>query len=153
MANLFNDDFIDFLRAFNNQKVEHLLVGGYAVILYGYTRSTADMDVWVKRTSENYQSIKKAFQEFGAPVFSEEDFLSEVKDVWALGREPSKIEIMSQVKGLDFDESLALCNRVKLEDFEVPYIHLKHLIKAKEASGRFKDLADIEQLKKNIKNQ
>src|SRR5205085_4767004 len=99
MANLFNDDFIDFLRAFNHQKVEHLLVGGYAVILHGYTRSTADMDIWVKRTSENYLRIKKAFKEFGAPVFSENDFLGDAKDVWALGREPSKIEIMSQVKG------------------------------------------------------
>lgn len=153
MANLFNDDFIDFLRAFNNQKVEHLLVGGYAVILHGYTRSTADMDVWVKRTSENYHRIKKAFIEFGAPIFSEIDFLGDSKDVWALGREPSKIEIMSQVKGLDFSESLALCNKVKLEDFEVPYIHLNHLIKAKQAAGRFKDLADIEQLMKKNKKQ
>ncbi|CAN5637562.1 hypothetical protein BH10BAC3_BH10BAC3_19310 [soil metagenome] len=53
MANLFNKDFTDFLGAFNNQKVEHFLVGGYAVILHGYIRSTGDMDVWVNKKFEN----------------------------------------------------------------------------------------------------
>jgi hypothetical protein len=123
MVNLFNADFTDFLRSLYNHKVEHLLVGGYAVILHGYTRSTADMDIWVNKTIENYYRLKKAFAEFGAPVFSENDFLSGKYDVWAIGREPNKIEIMSQVKGLDFLESL----------------------------GRFKDMADIEQLKKKLK--
>jgi hypothetical protein len=151
MANLFNSDFTDFLRAFNQHKVEHLLVGGYAVILHGYTRSTADMDVWVNKTEENYQRIAKAFNDFGAPVFSKNDFLQSDHDVWAIGREPNKIEIMNEVKGLNFEECLAICNKIQLENFEVPYIHLNHLIKAKEAAGRFKDLADIEQLKKKFK--
>ena len=74
MANLFNKDFTDFLRAFSQNKVEHLLVGGYAVILHGYTRSTADMDVWVNKTEKNYQRIAKAFFDFGTPVFSKDDF-------------------------------------------------------------------------------
>ena len=151
MANLFNSDFADFLRAFNGHKVEHLLVGGYAVILHGYTRSTADMDIWVNKTAENYQRIAKAFYDFGAPMFSKTEFLNSSHDVWAIGREPNKIEIMNNVKGLNFDECLAICNKIQLENFEVPYIHLNHLIKAKEAAGRFKDLADIEQLKKNLK--
>lgn len=51
MADLFNNDFIDFLEACSNSEVEYLLVGGYAVILHGYIRSTADMDVWVNKTS------------------------------------------------------------------------------------------------------
>ena len=151
MANLFNSDFVDFLRAFNKHKVEHLLVGGYAVILHGYTRSTADMDIWVNKTGENYQRIARAFYLFGAPVFTEDEFLNGDHDVWAIGREPNKIEIMNNVKGLNFEECLAICNKIQLENFEVPYIHLNHLIKAKEAAGRFKDLADIEQLKKKLK--
>ncbi|CAN5637737.1 hypothetical protein BH10BAC3_BH10BAC3_19320 [soil metagenome] len=80
-------------------------------------------------------------------MFLEKDFLNDKHDVWAISREPNKIKKMSQVKGLDFDDSLANCKKIQLEDFEVPYIHLHHLIKAKEAAGRFKDLADIEQLK------
>lgn len=110
MANLFNTDFTDFLRAFGQHMVEHLLVGGYAVILHGYTRSTADMDVWVNKTEENFQRIVKAFFDFGAPVFSEKEFLESANDVWAIGWEPSKIKIMNEVKGLNFEECLDLCS-------------------------------------------
>lgn len=148
MAELFNEDFTDFLVALNHQKVEYLLVGGYAVILHGYVRSTADMDVWVNKTETNYVKLKNAFNEFGAPMFTKEDFLGNKYDVWSLGMEPNKIDIMNKVKGIDFNKSLALCEQFKLNDFYVPYIHLKHLMKAKEAAGRFRDKADIEQLKK-----
>ena len=75
MADLFNQDFQDFIQALNGAKVEYILVGGYAVILHGYSRTTADMDVWVRKTSANYQKLKLAFQLFGAPIFSEKDFL------------------------------------------------------------------------------
>ncbi len=147
---LFNQDFSDFLEALSKNKVAYLLVGGYAVILHGYIRSTDDMDVWVKKTAENYKNLQRAFNHFGAPIFSEQEFLEDTYDVWGLGIEPNKIEIMSDVKGLDFEESLAICKKVAIKDFEVPYIHLKHLIQAKQAAGRYKDKADIEQLlKKN----
>ena len=151
MANLFNEDFTDFLRAFHQHKVEHLLVGGYAVILHGYTRSTADMDVWVNKTPDNYRRIVPAFAAFGAPVFLEKDFLSNEFDVWGIGREPNKIEILSEVKGLEFADCLAMCSTVKVAEFETPYIHIKHLIASKLAAGRYKDLADVEQLKKKLK--
>ena len=152
MANLFNDDFADFLEACSVNKVEFLLVGGYAVILHGYIRSTADMDIWVNKTSENYLKLAKAFKDFGAPIFSENDFLGNAYDVWGIGVEPNKIEIMSEVKGIEFSECLEVCKRMPLKNFEVPYIHLKHLLQAKEAAGRFKDKADIEQLKKKNKD-
>jgi hypothetical protein len=61
MGNIFNDDFRDFLSALNKQEVKYLLVGGFAVILHGYSRTTGDMDIWVERTSENYLRIKQAF--------------------------------------------------------------------------------------------
>ncbi|HMO62729.1 MAG TPA: hypothetical protein PKC39_12060 [Ferruginibacter sp.] len=149
MADLFNTDFIDFLEACSKNEVEYLLVGGYAVILHGYIRSTADMDIWVNKTAGNYRKLAKAFEDFGAPIFSEYDFLGNKYDVWGIGVEPNKIEIMSEVKGIEFDECLQACKKLQIENFEVPYIHLKHLLQAKEAAGRFKDKADIEQLKKN----
>ena len=99
MANIFNDDFVDFLKALHNQKVEYLLVGGYAVILHGYIRSTADMDIWVNRTRENYMRIKKEYAEFGAPIFPESEFFENEKDVWGIGREPNKIEVLNKVLG------------------------------------------------------
>lgn len=151
MANLFNDDYIDFLEVCYNNKVEYLLVGGYAVILHGYIRSTADMDIWVNKSVKNYQQLSMAYEEFGAPIFSEEDFLGDKYDVWGIGVEPNKIEIMNKVKGLEFYDCLQWCKKIAIKNFEVPYIHLKHLLLAKEAAGRFKDKADIEQLKRKNK--
>jgi len=65
MAKVFNKDFLEFLQSLNNNKVTCLLVGGYAVILHGYPRTTGDLDIWVKRTKENYACLQRAFNEFG----------------------------------------------------------------------------------------
>jgi hypothetical protein len=148
MSNFFNDDFIDFLKALQNNQVKYLLVGGYAVIMNGYVRSTADMDVWIDKTEENYSKLSKAFFEFGAPIFSKKEFLGSEFDVWAIGREPNKIEILTTVKGIEFNESFNTHNLFDIGLFKVPFINLPTLIKAKEAAGRHKDKADIEELKK-----
>ena len=89
MGNIFNQDFRNFLQALNNSNVEYLLVGGYAVILYGYSRTTGDMDIWVNRTSINYKKIVQAFYEFKMPVFdmTEENFLQHTEwDVFRFGK-------------------------------------------------------------------
>ncbi len=146
MANLFNQDFIEFIDALNQENVEYILVGGYAVILHGYTRSTADMDVWVNKTPENYLKLSKAYKRFGAPIFSESEFIESKNDVWGIGREPFRIEILNQIKGVGFNEAYGLCQSFIQENVEVKYIHLKHLLQAKAAAGRYKDKDDIEQL-------
>lgn len=148
MADLFNQDFQDFIEALNMAVVEYILVGGYAVILHGYIRSTADMDVWVNKTSSNYQRLKKAYHHFGAPIFSEEEFLGTQFDVWSIGIEPNRIEVLNKIKGVEFPEAYSLCKTFLQNNIGVKYIHFDHLIQAKEAAGRFKDKADIEELKK-----
>jgi hypothetical protein len=77
MGNIFHSDFRDFIQALNNNNVKYLLVGGYAVIFYGHSRTTGDMDIWVDCALENYQLLVKAFHEFRMPVFdmTEERFL------------------------------------------------------------------------------
>jgi hypothetical protein len=152
MADLFNQDFQDFIEALNKAEAEYILVGGYAVILHGYIRSTADMDVWVNKTASNYQKLKKAFNLFGAPVFSEAEFLGNDFDVWAIGIEPNRIEVLNKVKGIEFYEAYPLCKTFTQNHVQVKYIHLNHLIQAKEAAGRFKDRDDVEQLKKRNTN-
>jgi acyl carrier protein phosphodiesterase len=153
MADYFNEDFKDFIRALNNQEVSYVLVGGMAVILHGYVRTTGDMDIWVKRTKENYQKIKKAFYEFQMPVFdmTEERFLSDEYDVWMFGVEPVKIELMTAVKGLDFDETFALSEIYMEDNIPIRFLHINSLLAAKKAAGRFKDLDDIEKLHKKKK--
>lgn len=111
MADIFQDDFRDFIRSLNDNKVSYILVGGFAVILYGYARVTGDMDIWVERTEENYVKWVKAFRQFQMPVFdmTKENFLNHKEwDVFKFGRKPVAIDIMAKVKGLDFKDCFAL---------------------------------------------
>ena len=80
MGNIFNEDFRDFISALNNNEVEYILVGGYSVILHGYSRTTGDMDIWVKKTKENYLKLLAAFNQFKMPVFdmTEKKFLNNI---------------------------------------------------------------------------
>lgn len=150
MPNLFNEHFRDFIQALNDNNVEYTLVGGMAVILHGYVRGTGDMDIWVNKTSDNYKRLIKAFLQFGMPVFdmTEAAFLGNEFDVWSIGVSPVKIEIMTSVKGINFDETFSASQIYNEDGLAIRFIHLNHLIQAKMASGRFRDLDDIEQLTK-----
>lgn len=150
MQNIFNDDFRDFIGALNKAEVAYILVGGMAVVLHGYMRTTGYMDIWVKQNSENYKKIARAFQLFKMPVFdmTEEKFLSAKVDVFSFGREPVRIDLMTAVKGLMFDEAYQLSKLHEENGLPIRYLHLSSLIKAKKAAGRFKDLDDIENLSK-----
>ena len=144
---------MEFLELLDKNNVNYLLVGGYAVILHGYGRSTGYLDLWVSQTPENYYKLQETYKDFGAPIFSLEDFESEKFDVWSIGTEPRKIEILTKVTGLHFLESFKNCNWLDLEKVKVPFIDFDDLIKNKLASGRFKDLADVEQLSKIKKDK
>jgi hypothetical protein len=152
MANLFNDDFREFIEALNKESVEYILVGGYAVILHGYRRVTGDMDIWVKRTKENYLKLTNAFTKFRLPVFdmTEEKFLdAETTDVFTFGRPPTSIDIITKLKGVEFDEAFSQAAQYDEEGIFIRFIHLNNLIEAKKAAGRHKDLDDIEKLLSN----
>lgn len=148
--NIFNEDFIEFLTALNEAGVAYILVGGYSVILYGYHRTTGDLDIWVDPTGDNYIRLKRAFSIFQMPVFdmSEEKFLSDKYDVFTFGRTPVSIDIMTQVKGLNFKECFDAAPIHEVDQISVRVLHLQHLIQSKKASGRYKDLDDIQHLEK-----
>jgi hypothetical protein len=149
MGNIFNQDFREFLAALNNNSVRYLLVGGFSVILHGYSRTTGDMDIWLERTEDNYRKIKLAFQEFGMPVFdmTEENFLHhENWDVFTYGNPPSAIDLMIAVKGLNFNECYTNAVIFEDENLLIRTIHKNDLIKAKKSAGRAKDLDDLENL-------
>ena len=150
MANIFNEHFRDFNQALNDNDLEYVLVGGMAVILHGYVRGTGDMDVWVNKTEENYKSLVKAFTQFGMPVFdmTEKAFLGNEFDVWGIGVQPVKIEVMTSVKGLSFDDTYKMSQIYNEDGLKIRFIHINHLIGAKKASGRFRDLDDIDHLTK-----
>lgn len=149
MSNIFNEDFRDFLTALNEADVKYILVGGFSVILHGYSRTTGDMDIWVERTHENYQKLKSAFLQFGMPVFdmTEENFLyHKIWDVFTYGVPPSAIDLMLKVKGLDFNTTYKNAAIFMDDELEIRVIQKEDLITAKKAAGRPKDLDDLENL-------
>lgn len=149
MGNIFNEDFRDFISALNNNDVEYILVGGYSVILHGYSRTTGDLDIWIKKEKENCHKLLLAFEESKMPVFdmTQNNFLSNpAMRVFTFGRPPRSIDIMTNVKGLHFEETFAASKIIEIENLKIRLIHLNQLIQAKRASGRHKDLDDIETL-------
>ncbi len=151
MGNIFNSDFRDFIEALNNNKVQYMLVGGYSVILHGYSRTTGDMDIWVKKSEDNYRNIVKAFDEFKMPVFDMtlDKFINNSEiDVFTFGKSPVRIDLMTAVKGMDFDQAFNNSHFYEIEDMKLRLIHYDDLIKAKQASARARDIDDIEHLKK-----
>jgi hypothetical protein len=146
---IFNPDFRDFINCLSKQRVQYMLVGGYAVIIRGYSRSTGDMDIWVNKTSENFKLLLNAITEFGLPLAAvpEHQFFSDQYDVFSFGRPPYAIEILTDLKGISsFDEAYQLSTIEAVDDLNVQVIHLKHLILSKEAANRHKDKNDIDNL-------
>jgi predicted nucleotidyltransferase len=146
--NLFNEDFIDFLNYLNENKVSYILVGGYAVVIRGYSRTTGDIDIWVEKNQENYLKLNEALVSFGLPsnAITLDSFLSPEFDVFSIGKPPFAIEIMTAVKGLDYKQTYDASTLEKIDGIEIRVVHLNQLRQAKAASGRHKDLNDLENL-------
>jgi hypothetical protein len=150
MSSIFNEDFQDFIRSLNKFEVKYVLVGGYSVIIHGYQRTTGDLDIFVEVSKENYKRLQKTFFDFGMSLFdmSEENFLNTDEfDVFSFGVSPVSIDLLTKMKGCTFDEVYDLAFWYPIEgNLLVKTIHINHLRQAKIASGRFKDLDDLENL-------
>lgn len=146
--NIFNNDFKDFIVFLNKYEVEYIVVGGYAVIIRGYSRSTGDIDIWVDKSDANFVKLHKVLKAFGLPeiAIKKEAFFSEDFDVFSFGKPPYAIEIMTAVKGLIFKSTFEKATIEQINDTPVRIIHLQNLIEAKKAAGRSKDMNDIENL-------
>lgn len=149
MAYVFHPDFRDFIQSLNDNEVDYVLLGGYAVILHGYARTTGDLDIWVRRTKVNFLKITKAFREFGMDRFemTQHNFLNNDQiDVFTFGLPPICIDLMVDAKGLEFDETFHNAEIVEIDKVQVRLIHLSDLIRQKEIIGRAKDWDDINHL-------
>ncbi len=149
MGNILNEDFLDFLKLFNEFQVEYILVGGYAVIFHGYNRTTGDLNIWVKPNINNYGKMMVAFKAFGLSPFNMtvDLFLnSRENDVFTFGRPPVSIDILTKVKGLEFEKAFTNSSMVIFDGIEVNMIDVRDLKKAKMAAGRAKDMDDLEHL-------
>jgi len=142
-------DFRELLQLLNSKKVEYLVVGGYAVALYGYPRSTGDMDIWIAISKDNARKTVETLKKFGfdAPQLKEELFLEKEKNI-RMGNPPLRIEILTSIDGVEFTKCYRNKNTVTMDDIDVNFISLEDLKKNKRASGRHQDLADLENLEK-----
>jgi len=140
-------DFRDFLRLLNAHHVEYLLIGGYAVIFYGYPRTTGDLDIWVAQTPTNAQRISDALVIFG---FSRADTPPDIfllpNKVHRMGNPPFRIEILTDISGVDFARSWPDRQTAIIDGIPVNIIDIQSLKANKQASGRLKDLNDLENL-------
>ena len=143
-----NQDFRDLLRAFNDEKVEYLIVGGYALIKYTEPRYTKDLDVWVNPNYENAERVFRALVKYGAPVstMSPADFMRE-GFFFTMGIAPSRIDILFDLRGLTFASAWERRERASIGGVETNFLSRVDLIINKEAVGRKQDLADVEKLR------
>lgn len=140
-------DFKEFLQLLNSHQVEYLLIGGYAVGYHGYPRATADMDIWIAIHPQNAEKVVAVLKEFrfDVPKLSVELFLKE-DQIIRMGVPPVKIDVATTISGVTFDECYAERAVDILDGVEVNIISLRHLKANKKASGRLRDLADLENL-------
>jgi predicted nucleotidyltransferase len=141
-------DFKDFLRLLHLNRIEYLLIGGYAVGYYGYPRATADMDIWIAVSEKNAKKMAEALKAFGmgSSQLNERIFLKAGKMI-RMGHPPIRIEIFTEASGVKFAQCYKRRKEVKIDGIKVKMISLEDLKKNKRASGRHKDLSDLENLK------
>ena len=140
-------DFKEFLNLLKSNNIRYLLIGGYAVGYHGYPRSTNDMDIWIPIDPKTAEQMVLALKEFGfdTPQLSEKLFLKE-KNIVRMGIAPIRIEILTTISGVNFEECFQQRIVDEIDGIEVNIISLKQLKINKKASGRHKDLDDFENL-------
>ncbi len=145
-------DFREFLECFNAAGVEYLLVGGHAVSFHGYPRVTSDMDLWIHRTPENAERAVHAIRQFFGddPEGLVREQLLDPENVTHFGARPFLIEILNRISGADFDQAWARRVRTVYDTVPVNLLGIEDLLLNKRASGRAKDLADLENLPKEL---
>jgi hypothetical protein len=141
------EDFKEFLKLLNEADVQYLLIGGYAVGYHGYPRATADMDIWVAIASDNAAKLVEVFHRFGMqdPHVTPALFQERGKII-RMGVPPMRIEVLTEIDGVDFAECYAARVTANIDGQPVQLISREHLRKNKRAAGRHKDLDDLENL-------
>lgn len=144
---MLNKDFKEFVALLDSTNVEYLLVGGYALAAHGHPRYTGDIDFWVNPTPENAVRLMQALTAFGfgGLGLTRDDFM-QPDAVVQLGYPPARIDLLTAIDGVSFDACYARRRRLRVDGVELSLIDVDDLRANKRASGRLKDLADLEAL-------
>jgi hypothetical protein len=141
------EDLKEFVELLNGLDVRFLIVGAFAVAYHGYPRYTSDIDIFVEKSAENAELLLKAIEQFGfgSVGLNKEDFMRK-DQVIQLGVAPNRIDVMTFISGVSFEEAWASRELGELGGVRVPFISRDLLKRNKEATGRTQDLADLEHL-------
>lgn len=150
---MLNKDYKEMLQLLLEEQVDFILVGAYALGAHGYPRATGDIDIWVKADEINSINIYKALEKFGTPVdqIKMNDFASE-GIVFQIGVTPRRIDIITQIDGVSFDEADEDKIIVEVEGLKLPILSFDKLLKNKLSTGRERDELDVKLLKKRKKS-
>ena len=142
-------DFRDMLGLLKKHGVEFLIVGAHAMAKHDVARATHDLDIWVRATSENAPRVFRALAQFGAPLeeFTVEEFATPGVGIH-VGVPPLRIDVMTDISGIKFDEAWPRRLAGKMLGHRVFYISLADLIRNKKVAARDKDVLDVKRLKR-----
>lgn len=151
---MLNPDFKDMLSALSDANVEFMVVGAYALAAHGYPRATGDLDIWVRPSEDNAQRVWHALKQFGAPVskLNVADF-SAPDVVYQIGLAPRRIDILTSISGVVFDDGWPHRIVVELDGYKIPVLGRAQLILNKKATGRPKDLIDVAKLETRVREE
>lgn len=144
-------EFKKLLSVLNKHKVDYMLIGGYAVIFYGFERITNDMDIWLRPDDDNKRILINALKEFGIgneslATVSNLNF-SEAQTFF-IGERPRRIDFLTKITGITYHEASPKVNYLPIGDDKIPVIHYHHLILSKISNERPKDKIDVEELQR-----
>lgn len=152
-----DEEIIGLFACLEKNSVKYILVGGFAAVLNGHSRLTQDVDIWIEDSLSNRRNLKKTLLQIGLPDMPQIESIDLVPG-WSAINLPSgfALDIMTEIKGFPknkFDECYSLSNEASLENVKIRFLHINQLIQAKKASGRPKDLLDVEELENIRKGQ
>ncbi len=148
---MLNKDYKEILQILLENEVKFLIVGAYAMGIYGYPRATGDFDIWVNNTKGNSKKIYKSLLEYGTLLDNiNERTFTEHGIIFQIGVAPRRIDIITYIDGVDFKEAYKVRHIIEVNDLKIPFISKDNLIKNKKATGREKDKIDIKYLTKII---
>ena len=142
-----NRDFVEMLSALSGAGADYMIVGAHAMAVHGKPRATGDLDIWVRPTPDNADRVWAALQEFGAPLhqLTRED-LHSPNVVFQIGIPPTRIDLLTSISGVEFDDAWRNRMLVGVSGLDVPTIGKEALIRNKRAVGRPRDLVDVAEL-------
>ena len=151
---ILDENLIAFWKSLSKNDVEYIMVGGFAAILHGTSRTTQDVDIWIKDTGENRKKFRTAIANIGLGDYAEletTEFIPGWTSIYLY--QGFELDIMTYLKAFPqstFKECYNKAYVANIEGVNIPFLHINQLIQEKKANGRPKDLLDIEELEKII---